>query len=166
VPDGAEGSTTFNSTTGIITITFPTEINTMNSLDIAVIILHEGIHAELRRIYHGNNMGPEPLPLAQYNYLLSLWEHYIGISPPSKVANNATHTFMVYNHVLPLANAIKELDNNSYSLDHYMWFGWDGLSAIGKITMPNKLLTNEDETKYINLKKIPVSDNIEQSCDE
>ena len=137
----------------------------MSSLDIAAIILHEGIHAELRRIYHGNNMGSGPLPLAQYNYLLTLWEHYIGISPPSKVANNATHTFMVHNHVLPLANAIREFDNNSYSLDHYMWFGWDGLSDIGKITSP-QLLTSSQETNYINLKQIPINDNIKQSCDD
>ena len=72
---------------------------------------------------------------------------------------------MVHNHVLPLANAIRELDNNSYNLDHYMWFGWDGLSAIGKITAP-PLLTTSQEDNYINLQQLTLNDNIKQSCDE
>jgi len=110
-------------------------------------------------------MGAEPLPLAQYNYLVSLWDYYRGISPASLVSNNASHTYMVYNHILPLANAIREFDNNSYSIEHYMWFGWDGLSAIGKITFP-QLLTSAQETNYISLQQTPINDNIKQSCDD
>ena len=95
----------------------------------------------------------------------SLWDYYRGISPPSKVSNNASHTFMVQNHVLPIANAIREFDRNSYSLDYYMGFAWDGLSAIGKITNP-PLLTTVQHNNYINLQQIPLNDSIKQNCDE
>lgn len=46
-----------------------------------------------------------------------------------------------------------------------MWFGWDGLSVIGKLTYP-PLLTLEDETNYFNLHQIPLNDDQIQSCDE
>ncbi len=137
----------------------------MSSLEIAAILLHEGIHAELRRIYQGNNVVAEPLAAAQYNYLASLWDYYRGVSPASLVSNNASHTFMVYNHVLPIANAIREFDNNTYNLDHYMWFGWEGLSSIGKITNP-QLLDSSQETNYLNLQQIPINDNVKHDCDE
>jgi hypothetical protein len=165
VPDAAEGSTTYDSTTDVITITIPESVNGKSSLEIAAILLHEGIHAELRRIYEGNNLVPNPLSTEQFNYLVSLWDYYRGVSPASLVSNNASHTFMVYNHVLPIANAVKDFDNNAYSLDHYMKFGWDGLSIIGKLTVP-PLLTLEDETNYFNLHLIPLNDNQTQSCDE
>ena len=165
VPSGADGSTTYDEDSGIITITFPPAINFLTSLEVAAILLHEGIHAELRRIYQGNNQGLEPLSTDQFNYLVSLWEYYIGTSPASLVSNNASHTFMVHNHVQPLANAIREFDNNSYPLDNYMWFGWDGLSAIGKITVP-QLLTRTQESNFIDLQQIPLTDSIKHSCDE
>tara|TARA_R110002167_G_scaffold230458_2_gene435672 strand:- start:1017 stop:1820 length:804 start_codon:yes stop_codon:yes gene_type:complete len=165
VPDGADGSTTFDNNTGIITITFPQIINAKSSIEIASIILHEGIHGELRRIYEGKNQVSEPLPNNQYEYLVDLWDYFRGISPPSKVSNNASHTYMVHNHVLPIANAVREFDNNTYGIDYYMWFGWQGLSDIGKITYP-QLLTSSQETNYINLQQIPINDSIKQSCDE
>lgn len=72
---------------------------------------------------------------------------------------------MVHNHVLPMANAVRQLDNNFYTLDHYMWYGWDGLSAIGKITVP-PLLTNDQQDLYEDLQQITINDSNEQSCDE
>jgi hypothetical protein len=72
---------------------------------------------------------------------------------------------MVYNHVQPIANAIRELDNNTYSIDYYMAFGWEGLDQIGKITNP-PLITQMQMNDYINLQQIPLNDNINQSCDE
>jgi hypothetical protein len=44
-------------------------------------------------------------------------------------------------------------------------FGWDGLSAIGKITVP-PLLTDTEETNFMNLQQIPLNDSNTQSCDE
>lgn len=38
---------------------------------------------------------------------------------------------MADNYVKPIARAIRELDNNKYTLDYYMGFGWDGLRTFG-----------------------------------
>jgi hypothetical protein len=85
--------------------------------------MHEGLHAELRRIYEGNNQVLEPLPEVQFNYLVSCWEYYKGVVTANQVSNYASHTYMVYNHLEPLAIAIRELDDNHYDLNHYMWSG-------------------------------------------
>ncbi|WP_396602380.1 hypothetical protein [Algibacter sp. R77976] len=72
---------------------------------------------------------------------------------------------MVHNHVQPLANAIRELDNNTYPIDYYMAFAWEGLDQVGKITNP-VLITQSQMNNYISLQQIPLNDNIKQSCDE
>ncbi|MEO8933095.1 MAG: hypothetical protein ABI295_02215 [Xanthomarina sp.] len=148
----------------IITITIPHSLNDKSSLEIAAILLHEGIHAELRRIYEGNNLVPNPLSTQQFNYLVSLCDYYRGESPASLVSNNASHTFMVYNHLQPLANAIMKFDNNAYNLDHYMWFASEGLSIIGKLTLP-PFLTLEDQAIYFNLHHISLNDDQKQICE-
>ncbi|TXD50001.1 hypothetical protein [Polaribacter sp. IC073] len=38
---------------------------------------------------------------------------------------------MADNYVKPIARAIRALDNNKYTLDYYMGFGWDGLRTFG-----------------------------------
>ncbi|WP_040281285.1 hypothetical protein [Psychroserpens damuponensis] len=165
VPDAADGLTTYDSDTGIITITFPPAINTLTSLEIAALILHEGLQAELRRIYIGNNQVLEPLPQAQFNYLVSYYEYYKGIVAANNVSNFASHTYMVYNHLEPLARAVSELDDNHYNLNHYMWYAWDGLSVIGKNAIP-PLLTTTEENNYQNLQQITITDLKKQDCDE
>jgi hypothetical protein len=165
VPDGADGLTTYDPDTGIITITFPPAVNTLTSLEVAALILHEGLHAELRRIYIGNNQVPEPLPQAQFDYLISYYEYYKGIVAANNVSNFASHTYMVYNHLEPLARAVRELDDYHYDLNHYMWYAWDGLSNIGKNAIP-QLLTNAQEDNFQNLQQITINDDKKQNCDE
>ena len=43
----------------------------------------------------------------------------------------ARHWYMTENFVIPIAEAIRQLDNYQYPLDHYMAFGWDGLAGYG-----------------------------------
>lgn len=53
---------------GIIEIRFNmAQVSNSNAIDLARIIFHETIHAELHRIKLTNNAGPNPLPQAQYN---------------------------------------------------------------------------------------------------
>ena len=52
---------------------------------------------------------------------------------------------MAENYVTPIARAIRELDNNSYPLEHYMGYGWDGLRRFGYNL---DLLTSAESSDY------------------
>ncbi len=127
-------------------------------------ILHESIHAEIRRIVEEQNGGVYPYSEDRYNYLISLIEYdtYGTDESFDDVSNLVTHQFMVYYHVLPIAEALRAFDNNSYFLDYYMSLGWDGLSAVGKNA---NLVTQTQITNYNNLSETPKNDEIEHNCD-
>ncbi len=87
-------------------------------------LLHEGIHAELYRFVdqaHNGEVNPN-----DRKRLFDLYRNFTGLSDMS---SRAQHVYMVENYVTPIAKAIRALDNNSYPLDHYMGYGWDGLRA-------------------------------------
>ncbi len=59
---------------------------------------------------------------------------------------------MAEKFVEPIAEAIRQLDNYQYPLDHYMAFGWDGLEDFGReafdVNYPFGTLSPDEESDY------------------
>ena len=88
--------------------------------------------------------------------LLQLYAYYKGWALNTQDDNynwtqDAHHQYMVENYVKQIANAIRELDNNKYSLEYYMGYGWDGLRDAGYTA---KRLTKTEDTKNYALRTI------------
>ena len=172
MPQGSNDTTTEANTsepdsTGLITITFNSFTNSAfeNSLSIATNIFHESIHANLFRIVGEGNNGINPLPDWQFEYLTNLLNYYEQNGSPMFINSNAQHTFMANFHVGKITTAVRQLDGNLYTDDHYKAFGWTGLSDIGRASTP-PLVTNADLANYNNLASLPLNDNHNLSCDE
>lgn len=112
---------------GKITITFEIGVNTL-PLEFAAIILHEGIHAELFKYVDEHTQGLDP---NERENLLFYYFEAKKILEPQFVDAYAQHQHMADNYVKPIAEAIRTLDNNSYPLEYYMGYGWDGLRKYG-----------------------------------
>jgi hypothetical protein len=159
-----EASTHYDEVINIAVITLNSNNNSANdnSLIIAGSLLHETIHAELYGIINTENNLPNPLPYYQYQYILELLDYYSNNSSPAFTMSNAQHTFMVANHVEPIALAVRSLDDNRYPLENYLAFGWEGLYDLGVLA---NVITSQDVSNYINLSSIPLNDSYETSCD-
>ena len=159
-----EANTHFDEEIEIAVITFNSNTNSVNdnTLNIAGTLLHEGIHAELFGIIQTNNNLPNPISDNQYQYMLNLLEYFENNNSPMFINSNAQHTFMIHNHVTKIAETVRSFDNNQYTLEHYMAFGWEGLTGIG---IPSNIITSEDEENYNNLAEIPKTDSNETPCD-
>jgi len=162
----SEARTSPPNSNGVIKITFNNASNSANTntLTIASTLLHEGIHAELFRIVAGENNVPEPLSQYHYNIIVDLLEWYENNGPSNFVDGNSQHNFMIYNYVTPIAEAVRELDNNLYPLDNYMAFGWSGLYEMGKLTVP-QAVTQSQQSQYAQLALIPKTDSHEHECE-
>lgn len=125
------------STTGNITIKIE-NVNT-NPLDIATLILHESIHAEIARFvvqYKTNvNVNDRPRLLQLFQYYKNLYDNQSG---------EIDHIYMTEKYITPIAKALRQFDNNSYPLDYYRSFAWDGLRKWDA----NKILTEPLNDKY------------------
>ncbi|WP_143273556.1 hypothetical protein [Aquimarina sp. MAR_2010_214] len=111
----------FLDSKGFITIRFNSRmVNTHNPIQWAANILHEGIHAEIFRFVHKNDPNVKPRERAR---VVQLYLHY----KDSDWNDEAQHIHMTEKYVTPIAKALRELDKNQYSLDHYMHFAWEGL---------------------------------------
>lgn len=99
-----------------------------SSLDLAATKLHEAIHAEIYKYVHEyqNGINPNNRP-----NLLQWYFHYKTFENNVFSTANAQHQHMADNYVKPIAEAIRELDNNRYSLEYYYSFAWDGLRKYG-----------------------------------
>ncbi|MCK8524208.1 hypothetical protein M0D21_21700 [Aquimarina sp. D1M17] len=142
-------------TTGELSIII--ENTNANSINTAAMILHEGIHAELFRFVdqaHNGDVDPNDRPR-----LFELYNYYQR--DLRTMDSNAQHVYMVENYVVPIAKAMRELDNNKYSLDYYMGFGWDGLRAydyFGK-------LSSTDSDRFYQLQNTVVRNTSFKNCD-
>lgn len=97
-------------------------------LGFAATLLHEGIHAELFKYVHERNRGVD------VNDRPNLMYHYFqlkGEVDPRYLDARVQHEHMADKYVRPIAEAIRELDNNRYPLDYYWGFAWDGLRPYG-----------------------------------
>ncbi|MFT7901166.1 hypothetical protein VBY74_14410, partial [Tenacibaculum ascidiaceicola] len=111
---------------GIIEIKVPGLNNTY--LGFAGTLLHEGIHAELFKYVHERNKGVD------VNDRPNLMYHYFqlkGEVDPRFLDTTVQHEHMADKYVKPIAEAIRELDNNRYPLDYYWGFAWEGLKKYG-----------------------------------
>lgn len=132
-----------------------------NSLEVEGTLLHESIHSELHRIIKGENNVPEPLSASEWEYMVTLYGHFEKVS--TKVMENTQHTFMSQKYINPIANAVRQLDSNRYSKEHYLYFAWDGLEQMEKDVF---FVTQEELDNYSILKDIPLNDNFKLSSDD
>ncbi len=131
--------------------------------DIAT-ILHEGIHAEIYRYVDQYKKGLDPnnRPNLLYWYM-----YYKAENGRDYGTTEAQHQHMADNYVKPIAKAIRAIDNNSYPLEYYMGFGWDGLRKYGYDDyMDNGVnieLSKDRSGEYYRLQKT-VLDNSQVNC--
>lgn len=98
------------------------------TLDTAALILHEGIHAEIYKYVDEHNSGIDPNNRAN---LLSYYFQYKAQNDNTLATSTAQHQHMADKYVKPIAQALRQLDNNQYSLNDYMGLAWDGLRRYG-----------------------------------
>ncbi|MFL0352938.1 hypothetical protein [Xanthomarina sp. GH4-25] len=103
-----------------IVITFE-DVNT-SPVEMAQAILHESIHAELARFVEqylsGVDINNRPQLFQYYTYYAELYGEF---------DDAIDHIFMTQNYINPITQALREFDNNSYPLEYYKSFSWDGL---------------------------------------
>ena len=134
-----------------------------HSLDIASNILHEGIHAELSKYVDEHHNGELPNDRPRLFQLYFFYKQIYQGAPKDKDFSNSDyqHAYMAEKYVLPLARAIRALDEFKHPIDYYMKYGWEGLE---KYDFDNRL-TKEKEKEYDSYKKI-VEENSNFGCDE
>ena len=155
---GADAQTAPPNESNIITITIAPDLISKDALEIAAVILHEGVHAQLHRILASGNKTKYNLSSSDYNWLLELEEFWSNNSE----LPTAQHDFMTVRYVDKLANSIRKFDGNIYPIENYMFFGWDGLYDEGRNRgLINHMLFNE----YQDLVKVPLNDNNKTLCD-
>lgn len=137
--------------TGIITIVI--EDTDLSPVELAQLILHESIHAELALYVSEYESGINPNNRAQ---LFQLYQFYLESNVPE---HHLDHPYMTLNYINPLASALREFDNNSYPLDYYKSFAWDGLTVWDV----NNLLTDPLEDIYASYRPIVIQNS--ELCD-
>ncbi len=138
----------------------------LSILEIATNFLHEGIHAEIYRYVHENGGNVDP------NDRINLYNSYIAAKVESgSLANTdkAQHQHMADRYVYPIARAIREIDNKRFSVEHYLPFGWIGLSAYGKDGYYNENIDYvffDLNDMWAKIKQIANTSNAENGCNE
>ena len=100
----------------------PDHIITSYPIELAGTILHEGIHAEMKRYVLAKGGVLRDYP--------ELWHYYTyykngGATWP---LSDAEHALMAYKYVDDIAASLKIFDNNQFSLDHYKYIALQGLA--------------------------------------
>jgi len=115
---GGEGVTSYNDNN--ITITIADDLCNGNEhpLQIAGTLLHEAIHASMYQNAITQN------PDLEADDYCSVWQSHFQTNDPC-------HEIMANQYVNLLAQAISNLDNNRFALDHYLYIAWNGLESIG-----------------------------------
>ncbi|WP_026754199.1 hypothetical protein [Sediminibacter sp. Hel_I_10] len=116
-----EDQCTNDSDPNNIVITFEDIPN--SPIQIAQAILHESIHAELARFVKQYQLGS--IDVNNRPYLFDLYKYYKELLGGGDI----DHIYMSYNYINPISEALREYDNNNYSIDYYKAFSWDGLRA-------------------------------------
>ena len=133
-----------------------------NSIDLARDILHETIHAELHRIKLSNNAGPNPLPTAQFNWYVKIWEYYDNPLNTEGPATTAEHYYMSNYFINPIAQGLKEFDNNLYLVSNYIYFAWEGLENYGKEA---EYISQSELDELAILSNVVLNDGYTSPCD-
>lgn len=135
ITDDACTQSQYVEETGTITIIIE-DINA-DSIEIAQMILHEAIHAELSKyvLEHHDEVDTDDHPR-----LFELYKFYRALDVPE---HHLDHPYMALNYITPLAFALRSYDNNSYPLDHYKGFAWEGLEKWDVNSVLDTPLINE-----------------------
>ncbi|QTE21318.1 hypothetical protein [Polaribacter cellanae] len=136
---------------GNITITMEEGVNG-NPLGFASNLLHEGIHAEIFKYVDERIKGIDPNDRKNLMYYYWL-EKQKG--DPRYFDANYQHQHMADKYIKPITEALRKLDNYSYTSDYYLGFAWTGLHAYGfdkywkdgKLVKLTKEMIAEYETK-------------------
>ena len=94
-------------------------INTRSSIEIALTLLHEGIHAEIYRkllLIHG----PSNLNNMNFPSMFNLYTEY-------KLSQGFSHEFIALYYVDIMSNSLKQYDNNKFDIAYYKSVAWKGL---------------------------------------
>lgn len=95
-----------------------------NKLGFAATLLHEGIHASIYRYVDRFKKGLDPNNRKQ---LFHYYNYYKALNSNDPATAVAQHQYMQSAYVIPLAKAIRKLDNYRYPIEDYYGFGWEGL---------------------------------------
>jgi len=96
-----------------------------NPINLATDIFHEAIHAEIFRyvkLHHDGIIDPNDKPR-----LFDYYKHY-KLAVEQK---NIDHPYMAAYYVIPMAKALRKLDNNQYDVEYYQYFALQGIGTWG-----------------------------------
>lgn len=155
----------------VIEIQFDDNYVTGLSIDLASIILHESIHAELHRIRLSNNNGPNALSQSEYTNYMRLWSYFQAMyeeefDDPFNILNAtataAQHYHMSNYYINPIAQGLREFDSNMYPIDNYKFYAWEGLEDYGKQAGD---ITQQELDVLSSLRLSVINDNHVNQCD-
>lgn len=129
-----DGETTYDEENNIIILTvddFFCDENESTDLNVAATILHEGIHAELRRYLM--DKGYDASDVESYP---DVWDNYLveWYAENSGTINDIHHAIMVKvdNYVDLIAEALWQLNGQAFTMEHYKHLAWDGLRGYSE----------------------------------
>jgi hypothetical protein len=119
-------------------------IGNLPSIEVALTLLHEGIHAEMYRKLLSLN-GPSNLDMDNFPSLFNMFAQYKNAGQGA----DYQHQFMANYYINIMSAALKQYDSSQYSLDYYQALAWEGLhgtdvwknkSAADTIAINNKVV--------------------------
>lgn len=133
------------------------------TLDVAAIILHEGIHAEIFKYVDEYKKGLDP---NNRKNLLDWYFTYKAQNNNTYATSDAQHQHMADKFVKPIAEALRKLDNNKFPLNDYMGFAWEGLRLYGYDGYKdNGKWVTLDKNQYIgNIRKVLDNTEFNKNC--
>ncbi|GAB1858719.1 hypothetical protein MHTCC0001_35590 [Flavobacteriaceae bacterium MHTCC 0001] len=171
--DAADARTGLPGSDNIITVKVNLAVanSATSALELASMILHESIHAELHRIKLSNNSAPNSLPSSIYNWYVKMWSYYQAINDskfddPLKVLNqtatDSQHNLMAFRYITPIANGLREFDDNTHPLDNYKYLAAQGLLFYVK---QNGYIKKDELNRLNQLSKTITNDTHKNPCD-
>ncbi|UJH69113.1 hypothetical protein [Allomuricauda sp. SCSIO 65647] len=134
-----------------------------NPLELARLILHEGIHAEIVRYVHRKS---RDYTITDRPRLMQLFSFYIGLlseeeldSPHleqsiRKRMSEAQHNYMAEKYVTPIARALYQFDNEKFTLKEYESLAWASLentyNYLGNLTEAERDYIERKSTEILN----------------
>jgi hypothetical protein len=140
------------------------------TLDLAATILHEGIHAEIYKYVDEHKKGIDPNK--RENLLDYYFQYKVDNGGNRFATSNAQHQHMADAFVTPIAEALRQLDNNQFPLNDYLSLAWNGLRSYA-VKSPNglegywkdgKWTVLDKNNSYVGMSKILNNTNFNKEC--
>ena len=140
------------------------------TLDVAALILHEGIHAEIYKYVDEHKKGIDPNK--RENLLYYYFEYKVDNGGNRYSTSNAQHQHMADTFITPIAKTLRQLDNYQYPLKDYLSLAWDGLRSYGVKDSSGtegywdngKWTTLDNDKSYKGMKKILENTKFNSDC--